>query len=120
MSPSVMIIRSQTSQMGTMLASMRIFKADRPSGCHFNPRSSTRQELLSDSGLKDLLQKIIECRPPDEHAMGAAWQDCVGMLDVCLLKLVLEFCYVLSDDFIVSACSDVEKDQSLIYFFSVR
>ena len=52
--------------------------------------------------------------------MGSAWQDCVGMLDVCLLKLVLELCYVLSDDFIVSAYSDVEKDQSLIDRFSVR
>ena len=78
------------------------------------------EDLLSDSGLKDLLQKIIERRSPDEHAMGSAWQDCVGMLDVCLLKLVLELCYVLSDDFIVSACSDVEKDQSLIDLFSVR
>ena len=78
------------------------------------------EDLLSDSGLKNLLQKIIERRPPDEHAMGSAWQDCVGMLDVCLLKLVFELCYVLSDDFIVSACSDVEKDQSLIDLFSVR
>jgi hypothetical protein len=78
------------------------------------------EDLLSDSGLKDLLQKIIERRPPDEHAMGSAWQDCVGMFYVCLLKLVLELCYVLSDDFIVSACSDVEEDQSLIDLFSVR
>ena len=78
------------------------------------------EDLLSDSVPKDLLQKIIERPSPDEHAMGSAWQDCVGMLDVCLLKLVLELCYVLSDDFIVSAYSDVEKDQSLIDLFSVR
>ena len=52
--------------------------------------------------------------------MGSAWQDCVGMSDVSLLKLVLELCYVLSDDLIISAYSDVEKDQSLIDLFSVR
>src|SRR5450631_1207743 len=73
-----------------------------------------------DSLFGDFLQEISERRSPHEHAMGSTWHDCVGMLDVCLLKLVLELCYVLSDDFIVSAYNDVEKDQSLIDLFSVR
>jgi len=42
------------------------------------------------------------------------------MSDICLLQLTLKLRHILSDGFIVIAANDVEKEQALIDFFSIR